>query len=183
MRRHEARTVNGSTVSRLSHAHEREVSAKMLKSRTLKADANRGASVSPFSFPDGTPDTATYGIRSATRTDGTTCPPVPCATSAARSSEREREPLTTPINVRTFPGEPARTPAGRLPVPPDPLYRRQYDAGWRYSGSETATLDHGDAINAPDPWYDGYLDLATGRDKWHYFYCTAHYNAGGCGQA
>lgn len=65
-----------------------------------------------------------------------------------------------------------------------PQYRKDYNAGWRYSQRESATLDHGDAINAPDAWYDGYMDLAVGREKWHYLNCTAHHNnPGGCGQA
>lgn len=71
-----------------------------------------------------------------------------------------------------------------LRPPDDAEYRKQYEAGWRYSHRETATLDYGDAHNAPDPWYDGYLDYATGRDKWHRAYCLRHDNTpDGCGQA
>lgn len=63
-------------------------------------------------------------------------------------------------------------------------YRKDYNAGWRYSHSETATLDHGDAINASDAWYDGYLDYSTSREKWHYLHCPAHHNGpGGCGKS
>jgi hypothetical protein len=46
-------------------------------------------------------------------------------------------------------------------------YKRWYNRGWRYSGGSAATLEHGDATNAPDAWYDGYLDYAAGREKWH----------------
>ncbi len=45
-------------------------------------------------------------------------------------------------------------------------YRKDYDRGWRYSHSETATLDHGDSNHESDAWYDGYLDWAAGRSKW-----------------
>jgi hypothetical protein len=45
-------------------------------------------------------------------------------------------------------------------------YDKAYNRGWRYSQRETATLDHGDANNEPDAWYDGYLDMAVGRPKW-----------------
>lgn len=47
-----------------------------------------------------------------------------------------------------------------------PDYRRWYDLGWRYSGRDSATLDHGDVLGAPDAWYDGYHDYASGRPKW-----------------
>lgn len=55
-----------------------------------------------------------------------------------------------------------------------PEYRAAYEKGWRYSARPTATLDHGDAIRAPDAWYDGYLDLAGGREKWHRLHCDNH---------
>jgi hypothetical protein len=51
----------------------------------------------------------------------------------------------------------------------DPEYRRWYNAGWRYSGTATATLDNGDG--KPDAWFDGYLDMAAGREKWHLAKC------------
>jgi hypothetical protein len=51
-------------------------------------------------------------------------------------------------------------------------YRRWYERGWRYSStSPNATLEHGDRMNAPDAWYDGYLDAAAGREKWHLANC------------
>jgi hypothetical protein len=49
-------------------------------------------------------------------------------------------------------------------------YRRAYNAGWRYSQSPTATLDN--ANGKPDAWFDGYLDLAAGREKWHLAHCA-----------
>jgi hypothetical protein len=58
-----------------------------------------------------------------------------------------------------------------------PEYKRWYNKGWRYSSSSAATLDHGDSIGAPDAWYDGYLDLAAGREKWHLAHCQTN---GGC---
>ena len=59
----------------------------------------------------------------------------------------------------------------------DKDYRHWYARGWRYSSRETATLDRGDSIGAPEAWYDGYLDYATGREKWHYADCD-----GSCGR-
>jgi hypothetical protein len=53
-----------------------------------------------------------------------------------------------------------------------PEYRKAYNAGWRYSQRPTATLDHADRTGKPEAWYDGYLDLAAGRDKWHTLHCT-----------
>jgi hypothetical protein len=51
-------------------------------------------------------------------------------------------------------------------------YRHWYNRGWRYALTPTATLEHGDNINAPGAWYDGYLDQAAGRDKWHLATCA-----------
>ena len=55
-----------------------------------------------------------------------------------------------------------------------PEYRAAYEHGWRYSARPTATLDHGDARGEPQPWYDGYLDRAASRDKWHILNCPNH---------
>lgn len=56
-----------------------------------------------------------------------------------------------------------------------PEYRRWYERGWRYSRtSMSASLDHGDGLGAPDAWYDGYLDAAAGREKWHRLHCADH---------
>lgn len=58
--------------------------------------------------------------------------------------------------------------------PADPQYRADYERGWRYSQRETATLDHLDAKRAPDAEYDGYIDFACGREKWHLPNCPDH---------
>jgi hypothetical protein len=50
-------------------------------------------------------------------------------------------------------------------------YKAWYNRGWRASARENATLERGDAIGAPDAWYDGYLDYAAGREKWHLALC------------
>jgi hypothetical protein len=55
---------------------------------------------------------------------------------------------------------------------PDQPYRSRYERGWRYSGRAGATLDHLDATRAPEAAYDGYLDRAAGREKWHLAWCT-----------
>jgi hypothetical protein len=64
-----------------------------------------------------------------------------------------------------------------------PEYKRAYERGWRYSGTETATLDYGDESHQPEPWYDGYLDRAAGRAKWHLATCPNHgVGPGTCGE-
>lgn len=52
-----------------------------------------------------------------------------------------------------------------------PQYRKDYNAGWRYSHSPNATLNHADAIGASEAWMDGYLDYAACRSKWHLLLC------------
>jgi hypothetical protein len=54
-----------------------------------------------------------------------------------------------------------------------PEYRRDYQRGWRAS-SAGGSLDRADARREPDAWYDGYLDLAAGREKWHRLHCEDH---------
>ncbi len=61
-------------------------------------------------------------------------------------------------------------------IPAD--YRRDYERGWRYSHRDTATLDHLDAKRASDAEQDGYIDFATGREKWHLAWCTGCYEHG-----
>lgn len=64
-------------------------------------------------------------------------------------------------------------------------YARDYNRGWK-SGTSGASgaLDRADARREPEAWYDGYLDAATGREKWHIPNCPAHHNGtGGCGVA
>lgn len=62
---------------------------------------------------------------------------------------------------------------------------KSYNRGWQ-AGHRAAdmALDRADDRGEPEPWYDGYLDAAAGRDKWHSRYCENHHNGeGGCGQA
>jgi hypothetical protein len=57
--------------------------------------------------------------------------------------------------------------------PGTPEYKRDYNAGWRYSLTSPApNLEHADAIDASHAWLDGYMDAATGRHKWHYLRCV-----------
>jgi hypothetical protein len=61
----------------------------------------------------------------------------------------------------------------KLKPPADTDYKKHYERGWR----ATCDLDAADARREPDAWYDGYFDLANGREKWHTFHCRL---AGGC---
>ena len=54
-----------------------------------------------------------------------------------------------------------------------PQMRKDYERGWRYSKRETATLDHLDRTGASDAMYDGYMDYAMDRPKWHSLICDA----------
>ena len=57
--------------------------------------------------------------------------------------------------------------------------RAAYTRGW---GSRS--LDNGDARGEPNEWYDGYMDAAAAREKWHRPLCQHHHNdEGGCGRA
>jgi hypothetical protein len=67
-------------------------------------------------------------------------------------------------------------------------YKREYNRGWNASRaygraanpSATSPLDRTDRS---DDWIDGYLDHATGRDKWHLRDCENHgVGPGTCGQ-
>lgn len=68
----------------------------------------------------------------------------------------------------------------------DPDYdRASYSRGWT-AGERCGDgcLDRADARGEVDAWYDGYLDSAVGRYKWHRPLCSAHHNGdGGCGDA
>lgn len=59
------------------------------------------------------------------------------------------------------------TPAIRTLAPDTADYRHDYLLGWEASkrGAEGA-LERADDRNVSHAWYDGYLDFATGRDKW-----------------
>jgi hypothetical protein len=56
-----------------------------------------------------------------------------------------------------------------------PAYRAAYERGWRNSKSESASLDRADARGEPEAWYDGYLDYAADREKWHLLRCIGCY--------
>jgi hypothetical protein len=57
----------------------------------------------------------------------------------------------------------------------DPTYRQQYTRGWRASQrGARGTLDRADERGEPPAWYDGYLDYASGREKWHLPLCREH---------
>lgn len=66
-------------------------------------------------------------------------------------------------------------------------YAKDYNRGWRYSGTANANLDTADrrGWSRIEGWMDGYLDYATGRAKWHYRDCKNHDSIenGGCGEA
>lgn len=63
-------------------------------------------------------------------------------------------------------------------------YRKAYKRGWASAQRGIGGLDRADARNEVDAWYDGYLDAAAGREKWHLRDCEAHHNNdGGCGVA
>lgn len=51
-------------------------------------------------------------------------------------------------------------------------YRKDYNRGWAVSERAVdGALDAADGRNEPSAWYDGYMDSATGREKWHYLDC------------
>lgn len=54
-------------------------------------------------------------------------------------------------------------------------YRERYNAGWRYS-ERGGSLDRADDLGLTDneAWYDGYLDMAAGRDRYHITFCPDH---------
>lgn len=58
-----------------------------------------------------------------------------------------------------------------------PQYRAAYNRGWKTSErASDGALDRADSRGEPDAWYDGYLDSATGREKWHIPNCPDHGN-------
>lgn len=59
-----------------------------------------------------------------------------------------------------------------------------YDRASYNRGYVSTNLEGGDARGEPDAWYDGFMDLACGRRKWHRPLCENHHNGpGGCGLA
>lgn len=68
----------------------------------------------------------------------------------------------------------------------DAEYAGHYNRGWRASqgGQHSATsspLERADGRNEPKAWYDGYLDYASDRPKFHSRDCTAsNHGSGSC---
>ena len=63
-------------------------------------------------------------------------------------------------------------------------YRKAYNRGWASGQRGIGGLDRADDRGEPEAWYDGYLDAAAGREKWHLLNCSQHDNsANGCGRA
>lgn len=54
-------------------------------------------------------------------------------------------------------------------------YRKAYNRGWK-SANTYGSLDRADADGRSSDvaWMDGYLDNATGREKWHLLFCPDH---------
>ena len=61
-------------------------------------------------------------------------------------------------------------------------YKTHYRRGWAAQKREAlgngncfnTSLDRADARNEKDAWYDGYMDRATSREKWHMLFCQNH---------
>jgi hypothetical protein len=64
--------------------------------------------------------------------------------------------------------------ARKLDIPGD--YQLAYNKGWT-SSARSADLERVDKMGAADAVYDGYLDYAAGREKWHTYHCRLN---GGC---
>ena len=60
-----------------------------------------------------------------------------------------------------------------------------YDRNAYNRGFRSYDLEGGDARNEPSEWYDGFMDNACGREKWHRLLCgdRHHNDEVGCGQA
>jgi len=57
----------------------------------------------------------------------------------------------------------------------DDVYRAAYQRGW-LAARRVGALERADDRGEPDAWYDGYLDNAAGREKWHLATCADHDN-------
>lgn len=70
----------------------------------------------------------------------------------------------------------ARTAGLRANTPEN---RGHYRRGWNssersfLSGSDASPLERADSKGEPPAWYDGYMDSATGRPKWHSLTCPS----------
>lgn len=59
--------------------------------------------------------------------------------------------------------------------PKDQAYVTAYNRGWKAGQRETfGALERADFRNEHEAWYDGYLDAAAGREKWHLASCSSH---------
>lgn len=54
-----------------------------------------------------------------------------------------------------------------------PEYRRAYERGWKDSVG-CCGMDAADLRGEPDAYYQGYLDYAADREKWHMPNCPDH---------
>lgn len=66
-----------------------------------------------------------------------------------------------------------------------PAYRADYERGWlaskragQSSNPDYSPLESADLRGERDAWYDGYLDYAASREKWHLLNCPDHDNCG-----
>jgi hypothetical protein len=57
-------------------------------------------------------------------------------------------------------------------------YMRGYNRGWRHSSTANASLDNCPPGAVGWAWEDGYLDYASGRDKYHLRDCRSHDECG-----
>lgn len=57
-----------------------------------------------------------------------------------------------------------------------PEYRKAYARGWRASaaGGDNGALERADSRGESTAWYDGYADMAAGRERLHLLFCTDH---------
>lgn len=67
-----------------------------------------------------------------------------------------------------------RPGARKLDIPDK--YKERYNKGWAISNRD-ANLESLDRSGAGEEAYDGYLDNASGREKWHMYHCRLN---GGC---
>ncbi len=61
----------------------------------------------------------------------------------------------------------------------DATYRKAYQRGWSAGvrGADGA-LERADDRHDPESWYDGYLDAAAGRERYHIPNCPDHNTCG-----
>lgn len=69
-----------------------------------------------------------------------------------------------------------------MKIKADAEYKQWYNRGWQYAHRDGSEVEHGDRKGYPQAWHDGYLDFATGHDKWHKLTCKKCRIGIGCGQ-